>query len=143
MVTKKKSLKPALTRKAKPVIPSVHLTSAQLADHLVEEVEKWFDEVVIEANKKAIRSLHKAKSFKINRYLAPYVSQALTGEITAEGIARGLIQGRATVTGLNTSFGANMQIFIINQIKAAVGSAIAGIDIEFDDCIDGERNMLK
>ena len=143
MTTKKPAKKPALTLKAKPVLPSVHLTSAQLADHLVTEVEKWFTDVVIEANKKGIRELNKASSFKINRYLAPYVSQALTGAITAEGIARGLIQGRSMVTGLNTSFGTHMQIFIINQIKAAVGSAIAGIDIEFEDCVDRERKFAQ
>lgn len=143
MVTKKSAKKPALTLKAKPVFPTVQMNSSELANHLVTEVEKWFTNVVVEANKKGIRELHKASSFKINRYLAPYVSQALTGAITAEGIARGLIQGRATVTGLNTSFGANMQIFIINQIKAAVGSAIAGIDIEFEDCLDGEKKFAQ
>jgi hypothetical protein len=81
------------------------MSSSQLADHLVTEIEKWFTEVVIENHKQNIKKLNKASAFKINRYLASYVSQALTGEITAEGIARGLVQGRAMVTSLNTSFG--------------------------------------
>ena len=132
-----------LTLKAKSQLPNIQLKSTALADHLVAEVETWFTNVIVEANKKSIRELKKASSFKINRYLAPYVSQALTGEITAEGIARGLIQGRAMVTGLNTSFGSNMQIFIIDQIKAAVGSAIAGIDIEFEDFLDGEKKYAQ
>jgi hypothetical protein len=36
-----------------------------------------------------------------------------------------------------------MQIFIIDQIKEVVGSAIAGIDIEFTDCIDGEKKYAQ
>jgi hypothetical protein len=135
--------KPALTLKAGTIPPLKKMTSAQLAAHLENEIEKWFADTVIENNKKAIQKLNKASSFEINRYLAPYVSQATTGSITAEGIARGLIQGRAMVTSLNTSFGDRMQIFITNQIKEVVGSAIAGIDIEFEDCIDGQKKYAQ
>ncbi len=143
MAKKKSPGKPALTLKAKPIPPLKVMTSSELADHLVAEIENWFTEVVIEKNKKNIEKLKKASAFEINRYLAPYVSQALTGAITAEGIARGLIQGRAMVTSLNTSFGDRMQIFIIDQIKEVVGSAIAGIDVEFVDCIDGEKKYAQ
>lgn len=143
MAKEKHSIKAARPINAKPNVPLNKFTSAQLADHLVTEIEKWFAEVVIEKNKKNIQKLKKANNFEINRYLAPYVSQALTGEITALGIARGLVQGRAMVTSLNTSFGDRMQIFIIDQIKQAVGSAIAGIDIEFVDCMDGERKYAQ
>jgi hypothetical protein len=139
----RKTSKPALTQKAKPQPPLVQMTSGELANHLVAEIENWFSEVVIEKNMQNIQKLKKASTFEINRYLAPYVSQALTGDITAEGIARGLVQGRAMVTSLNTSFGDRMQIFIIDQIKEVVGSAIAGIDIEFTDCIDGEKKYAQ
>jgi hypothetical protein len=140
---KNKKTKPALTRKAKPQPPRLKLSSSELADHLVAEIEKWFSEVLIENHKQNIKKLNKASAFKINRYLASYVSQALTGDITAEGIARGLVQGRAMVTSLNTSFGDRMQIFIIDQIKEVVGSAIASIDIEFTDCIDGQKKYAQ
>ena len=143
MTAKKNPKKQALTLKAKPIHPQKTMTSSELGNHLEIEIEKWFTEVVIEKNKKNIQKLKKASTFEINRYLAPYVSQALTGQITAEGIARGLVQGRAMVTSLNTSFGDRMQIFIIDQIKEAVGSAIAGIDIEFTDCKDGEKKYAQ
>ena len=138
-----KAKKKALTLKAKPIPPLKKMTSAELADHLVLEIEKWFASTVIENNKKAIQKLNKASSFEINRYLAPYVSQATTGSITAEGIARGLIHGRAMVTSLNTSFGDRMQLFITDQIRQVVGSAIAGIDIEFEDCVDGQKKYAQ
>jgi hypothetical protein len=143
-VTKQKtSDKASQSSVPKPISPGNKVSTSQLADHLVTEIERWFAEVVIEKNKINIQKLKKASNFEINRYLAPYVSQALTGDITALGIARGLVQGRAMVTSLNTSFGDRMQIFIIDQIKQAVGSAIAGIDIEFVDCVDGKTKYAQ
>ena len=60
MAEEKYSIKAARPINAKPTVPLNKFTSAQLADHLVTEIEKWFAEVVIEKNKKNIQKLKKA-----------------------------------------------------------------------------------
>ena len=114
-----------------------------LAQKILSETETWFKERIVEFNKKNIRGLSAANQFDINPFLAPYVSVALTGSISAEGIARGLVLGRSMVTSLNTSFGTNFQNFLPQLMKSVLGSATTGIDIEFDDCVDGMHKWAQ
>lgn len=114
-----------------------------LAQKILEETEAWFKEKIVEANKGNIRGLASASAFDINPFLAPYVSVALTGSINAEGIARGLVLGRSLVTSLNTSFGTQFQNFLPTLMKSVLGSATTGIDIEFDDFVDGQHKWAQ
>jgi hypothetical protein len=114
-----------------------------LAQKILAETQSWFREKIVDAHKSNILGLSSASAFDINPFLAPYVSVALTGTISAEGIARGLVFGRALVTSLNTSFGTQFQNFLPTLMKTVLGSATTGIDIEFDDCVDGQHKWAQ
>lgn len=88
------------------------------------------------------QNLDKVNAFTINPFLHKYLTMFAFGEYTPENRAKALIYPRAFGTSLNTGFGTFMQI-LCNELKQSYPSTTAGMDIEFDDTIDGRHKYCQ
>lgn len=110
---------------------------------LIESAGTWFKETIVANHIENTKKLEDFKAFKINPFLAPYLSVFLTGDLDADGIARILVLPRALQTSITTSFGTNMQFFISDVLADTYGSVIQGLDIEYIDQIDGRTKYAQ
>jgi len=67
----------------------------------------------------------------------------LKGELSERGVAEALVLPRATQTSLSTTFGTLMQHFITDVVSDAYPSVVPGLDIEFDDQLDGRKKYCQ
>ena len=88
------------------------------------------------------QNLDKVGSFIINPFLHKYLTMFAFGEYTPENRAKALIYPRAFGTSLNTGFGTFMQI-LCNELRQSYPSTTAGMDIEFDDTVDGRHKYCQ
>lgn len=110
---------------------------------LLNNAQTWFRNTIMRNHLVNTAKLKKAKKLDINPFLAPYLAVFMTGELTSESIAKALTYPRALGSSINTSFGQNMQKYISKEMFNAPGSLIPGIDIEFNDCIDGRKKYCQ
>lgn len=105
--------------------------------------KEYFRKTIIPNHIKNLNSL-KLKSFNINPFLINYLAAFLCGNTEPESLAKALVYPRILGTSLNTSFGQNIQVFIATLQEVVGGaSGINGIDIEFEDAIDGRRKYCQ
>ncbi|MGC6232258.1 PmeII family type II restriction endonuclease [Hafnia paralvei] len=111
-------------------------------DEILLKAKEWFRESIARNHIKNTEKLKKSSEFNINPFLAVYLSNFLTGNSSAESIAKALILPRVLGTSITTSFGQNIQSFT-SSVLSAFGSTTSGIDIEFVDQIDGRRKYCQ
>ena len=117
--------------------------SEELANRLTAEFGNWFDKNVVQNNIKNLEKLRSSRKLNINPYLAPYVTFATTGSMTETSLASSLIVARTFVTSLNTTFGTQLQKSLPVFFSSVFGSPTAGVDIEFDDFVDGKHKFAQ
>lgn len=110
--------------------------------HILASAKEWFCERIAENHIKNTRKLSNPKNFNINPFLVNYLANYLTGNNSAESIAKALIYPRILGTSITTSFGASMQNFT-NQVLEGFASVVSGIDIEFIDSQDNRRKYCQ
>lgn len=110
---------------------------------LIKKAQNWFRETIFPNHLANTEKLVEAEQFNINPFLTPYLAVYLTGELTEESVARALLYPRVLGSSITTSFGQNMQAFISDVLGNAFGSTTQGIDIEFEDCIDGRKKYCQ
>ncbi len=110
---------------------------------IIESGKQYFREIIIPKHLNNLQSL-RLKDFKINPFLVNYLAAFLCGNTEPRFLAKALIYPRILGTSINTSFGQNIQIFI-SSLAEVTGSAsgIDGIDIEFEDALDGRRKYCQ
>jgi hypothetical protein len=91
---------------------------------------------------KNTEKLAKEDAFNINPFTWRYLAKFAFGDTSPESLAKALIYPRALGTSLATSFGTNMQYFTVDVLKG-FASTTQGIDIEFDDEIDGRHKYCQ
>lgn len=104
---------------------------------------EWFNDVIIKNHILNTKKLKRAASFNLNPLLNPYLSAFLTGSVTPEGIARSLVYARVLSTSITTSFGTNIQRFITEVLVDAYGALETGVDIVFEDKVDGGKKYAQ
>lgn len=110
---------------------------------IIESGKKYFREIIIPNHLKGLSKL-KLKDFKINPFLVNYLAAFLCGNTESRSLAKALVYPRILGTSINTSFGQNIQVFISSLAQVAgSASGIDGIDIEFEDAIDGRRKYCQ
>ncbi len=115
------------------------MTEKELTNRIVEYFEKNIFENHIEASLKKHTQL---KYYKINPIVVKYLSKLLDDEYKPEGVAKALFYPRVLGTSINTIFGSQIQsMFVILEI--ANGSLIPGMDIEFEDKLDGRKKWCQ
>ncbi len=110
---------------------------------ILDSAGKWFVGAVVNSHIKNTQKLVSYKEFKVNPFLTPYLSVFLKGELSERGVAEALVLPRALQTSITTSFGTHMQYFISDVLSDAYPSVISGLDIEFDDQIDGRKKYAQ
>jgi hypothetical protein len=118
------------------------MTPAERA-RILQQVKDWFRLTIAANHIKNTRKLAQSAKFDINPFLTPYLAASLTGGISSEAVARALIYPRVLGTSITTSFGTNMQKFISDMLRTGFGSMVQGIDIEFDDAVDGRHKYCQ
>lgn len=109
---------------------------------ILNKAKEWFKETIAVNHIKNTKKLENADEFNINPFLAVYLANFLTGNSDPESIAKVLIYPRVLGTSITTSFGTNIQKFTSTVLKA-FGSTTSGIDIEFEDKIDGRKKYCQ
>lgn len=130
----------SVSKKRKLSSPSDYAT---ISDYIAHEMEVWFRTIFIPRQESNLKKLSKISKHKINPYLAKYRSIALTGAVSPDGIARAMVIGTSLITGLNTSFGTQLQREITNILAGVNGSLTQGIDVEYKDFFDGKKKYAQ
>jgi len=110
---------------------------------IIESGKGFFRTIIIPSHIKNLNGL-KLKDFNINPFLINYLAAFLCGNTEPQSLAKALVYPRVLATSINTTFGSSIQVFIssIQQIISS-GSAISGIDIEFEDAIDKRKKYCQ
>lgn len=110
---------------------------------IIESGKDFFRTIIIPSHIKNLNGL-KLKDFNINPFLINYLAAFLCGNTEPQSLAKALVYPRVLATSINTTFGSSIQVFIssIQQIISS-GSAIPGIDIEFEDAIDKRKKYCQ
>ena len=111
-------------------------------DEILDSIKSWFSEVIIPNHIKNTKKLIAPSEFTINPLTTNYLANFLFGHSSPENIAKALLYPRVLGSSINTSFGQNFQSFITDAL-GAFGSTTSGIDIEFQDQIDGRHKYCQ
>lgn len=109
---------------------------------LLIKTKTWFRDVIAINHIENTRKLADISEFNVNPFLAIYLANFLTGNSNPESIAKALVYPRVLGTSITTSFGTNIQKFT-SDVLSAFKSTTSGIDIEFEDCIDGSKRYCQ
>jgi hypothetical protein len=110
-----------------------NIMTKEQKQQIIDSGKDFFREIIIPAHLKNLNELQ-LKDFNVNPFLINYLAAFLCGNTEPESLAKALVYPRVLGTSINTTFGTSLQSFI-TEIQAIVssGSAIPGIDIEFED----------
>lgn len=109
---------------------------------IIEKAKDFFREVIAENHIINTKKLESINEFRVNPFLNKYLANFLTGNDDPESIAKALIYPRVLGTSINTSFGSNLQRFITSTLEG-YGSTTTGMDIEFEDKVDGRMKYCQ
>ncbi|MDA3939437.1 MAG: PmeII family type II restriction endonuclease [Spirochaetia bacterium] len=109
---------------------------------LLLRAKEWFTEVIAINHIQNTRKLINISEFNVNPFLSTYLANFLTGNSDPLSIAKALVYPRVLGTSITTSFGTNIQKFT-TEVLSAFGSTTSGIDIEFIDCLDGQKKYCQ
>ena len=105
---------------------------------VAEELEAEIIKIFFENTKK----LKDINQFNINPFTHNYLAQFIFGNSEPESLAKVLLYPRILGTSISTTFGHQMQ-FYCGEVLNGNGSLVDGMDIEFIDCIDGEKKYCQ
>lgn len=112
-------------------------------NELVNAIVNYFKVKIFENHlNRSLNENTKLSSYKINPIIVKYLSKIIEGSYTPEGVAKALYLPRVLSTSINTSFGQRIQNMFI-ELGLAHGSLIPGMDIEFEDKIDGRKKWCQ
>lgn len=115
---------------------------AEQKNVILSKAKEWFRHSIAENHIRNSEKLTNPKEFNINPFLVNYLANFLTGDNSPESIAKALVYPRVLGTSIATSFGTNIQRFT-SDVLDGFGSMISGIDIEFEDQVDGRRKYCQ
>ena len=109
---------------------------------ILEKSKDWFKNSIMAQHQVNARKLTSISEFNVNPFLASYLAHFLTGNAKPESIAKALIYPRVLGTSINTMFGTGIQKFT-TEVLSSFASTTSGIDIEFDDALDGAHKYCQ
>jgi hypothetical protein len=111
-------------------------------NEILNKAKKFFREVIAVNHIKNTKKLTNISEFKINPFLLFYKANFFSGDNSYTSLAKALVYPRVLGSSIDTSFGQNIQKFC-STVLEGFGSAIPGIDIEFDDQVDGRHKYCQ
>lgn len=110
---------------------------------LIKKIVEYFDVYIFRNHIQAsLNANSKLKSYKINPIVVKFLSKALVGNYSPEGVAKALFYPRVLGTSITTIFGTRIQNMFV-ELGIANGSLISGMDIEFIDKTDGRKKWCQ
>ena len=110
---------------------------------ILDNAKEFFRREIVSSHiEGACKRASKLKEYNVNPFLFKYLANFLTGNDSAERIAKALVLPRLLGSSINTSFGMKIQK-LIGQLFQGLGSTTSGIDIEFIDAIDGRKKYCQ
>lgn len=107
----------------------------------IDLAKKFFRERFFDVNAEKACKLQLG-DFQINPFLIDYLALLAGGDNSSLSKAKALVYPRVFGTSITTSFGTNVQT-LLTEIGLCKGSAIQGMDIEFDDMLDGRKKYAQ
>ncbi len=80
--------------------------------------------------------------FNVNPFTYKYLARFAFGDSSPESIAKALVYPRVLGTSISTTFGNQLQYFC-NEVLGSYASVIPGMDIEFEDAVDGRHKYCQ
>ncbi|RSK27608.1 restriction endonuclease [Bacillus sp. HMF5848] len=111
-------------------------------NEIIEKAKEFFRKEIAPSHITNTKKLTKLKEFNLNPFLDKYKASFLTGNDDPKSIAKALVYPRVLGTSINTTFGSKLQKFC-SEVLEGFASTTAGIDIEFNDKIDGRRKYCQ
>ncbi len=111
-------------------------------NRIIEKAKAFFKEEIAENHRKNTEKLKDIRKFNLNPFLDKYKANFLTGSSDPESIAKALVYPRVLGTSINTTFGTKLQKFC-STVLEGYASTTSGIDIEFNDLVDGRRKYCQ
>jgi hypothetical protein len=111
----------------------------------IEIISKWktfFRDTIAENHRINTLKLSNINEFNLNPFLDNYKANFLSGDSSPISKATALVYARVLGSSINTTFGTNLQKFC-SDILSAYASTTSGIDIEFNDFVDGRRKYCQ
>lgn len=109
---------------------------------LLTKAKELFRDTFAANHYKNTEHLDKTSAFTINPFLHKYLTMFAFGEDTPENRAKALLYPRAFGTSMTTGFGNFLQN-LCNELRQSYPSTTAGMDIEFDDSVDGRHKYCQ
>lgn len=109
---------------------------------ILDKAKEFFKSKVITNHHKQVAKLGNLAQFTPNPFLAKYLARFAFGKEDSISIAKALIYPRVLGTSITTIFGTAMQSFCTDVLNG-FASVVQGIDIEFDDKIDGRHKYCQ
>lgn len=114
----------------------------QEKNELLATAKELFRDSFAANHYKNTQHLDKVDSFIINPFLLKYLTMFAFGEDTPVNRAKALIYPRAFGTSMTTGFG-NFVQKLCNELRRSYPSTTAGMDIEFEDAVDGRHKYCQ
>ncbi len=111
-------------------------------NQLLAKAQNFFRRRIVPSHFSNTKKLRDYKELNVNPFLLKYLSQFAFGDSSPENMAKALIYPRVLGTSITTSFGTHIQYFC-NDVLSAYVSKEEGIDIEFDDALDGRHKYCQ
>lgn len=109
---------------------------------LLTTAKKLFRESFAANHYNNTKNLDKISAFTVNPFLHKYLTKFAFGDYTPENRAKALLYPRAFGTSVTTGFGTFLQK-LCNELRQSYPSTTAGMDIEFDDALDGRHKYCQ
>lgn len=110
---------------------------------IIENAKTFFRSEIVQSHiDGACKRASKLSEYNVNPFLFKYLANFLTGNDDSESIARALVLPRILGSSITTSFGMKIQS-LISYLFQGLGSTTQGIDIEFNDAIDGRKKYCQ
>lgn len=118
------------------------ISARKKKDEIIQKWKIFFRNEIAENHRKNTLKLEHLKEFNLNPFLDNYKANFLLGDSSPKSKATALVYARALGSSINTTFGTNLQKFC-SDILSGYASTTSGIDIEFEDFIDGRRKYCQ
>ena len=109
---------------------------------LLVQAKTFFRTRIAANHKQNTEKLSDVRQFTINPFTHKYLAQFAFGDSSPESMAKALVYPRVLGTSIATTFGTQLQYFC-NEVLASYASVVSGIDIEFEDAVDGRKKYCQ
>ena len=111
-------------------------------EKMLLEAQRFFKDEIAQHHLKNTEKLTSLSEFNVNPFTIYYLSAFAFGDTSPKSLAKTLIYPRVLGTSISTTFGSSIQTFC-HRVLEAFPSVVPGMDIEFDDRVDGRHKYCQ